>query len=74
MIPLPVPNRYAEVVRYRNAGGRPSWGIDRIVRDERDGSTQRVNVAERDNLRDLLQDARALERQGVHVNRAGLAR
>lgn len=65
---------YAEIVRQRDPDtGRSMWVIDAVVIDPRDGTTQRVMLAEADSMRGILGEALALERRGYFVARGGLA-
>lgn len=75
-IPVPRPDKpQAEIVRFRDRGtGKSTWAIDAIVIDPRDGSGQRIMIAEADTMRGILAEASALERRGYHVNRGGLAK
>ena len=55
-IPMPRPDKpYAEIVRQRDPDtGRVIWFIDVIVVDPRDGSSQRITLAEADSMRGIL--------------------
>ena len=61
--------RNAEIIRSCDRDGARRWSIEVVAPD---GS--RETVAERSDVRSILADALALERQGFHVSRAGLAR
>ena len=75
-VPFPRPDKpFAEIVRVRDpATGRAIWVIDGIVADPRDGSMQRVGIAEANSMRGILAEADALERRGYLVARGGLAK
>lgn len=75
-IPLPHPSDrpIAEIVRTRDDAGRPVWALDRLIRDERDGSVSRVEIGSRASLREILADALEFEKRGGFVRRGGLAR
>lgn len=72
---ISISSQKAEIVRRRDPDtGRATWFIDGIVVDPRDGTTQRVMLAEADTMRGILGEAIALERRGYFVARGGLAR
>lgn len=71
--PHPTDHPIAEIVHGRDADGQ-FWALDRLVRDDRDGSVSRIEIDRRPSLREILAVALQFERNGGFVKRGGLAR
>lgn len=71
--PHPIDRPVAEIVRVRDADGS-LWALDRLVRDDCDGSVSRVEIDRRPSLREILAVALDFEKRGGFVRRGGIGR
>lgn len=71
--PHPVDRPIAEIVRVRDDDGS-TWALDRLVRDDRDGSVSRIEIDRRPSLREILAVALDFEKRGGFVRRGGLGK